>query len=309
MVTSKPTTDRVALSAVPGSNGAEGSGSAGAGDSATSTPSPEVVRSEGRETRQEVQLKPGESALVEAKPATRSEADIAKARRRALRADRLARQISAKRVVGAAIMGAVMTAIWLIIFTLGLSVPSEPFRQTLLQLGSTNALPALSEVVASAFVVLMVYTPTNLLMLCVASALIGCLGRTATSVDDISAALLKRFKMHGVETESSRGSKFTMADAPSAASVTSPGWLLAPAVSAVTWGFFIYLVVISGIVVVTGEPFQDTSPDQYLRLAGSTSILAFVVGWRPQILTALVTRIGDSRLGEPREGREKKDTE
>jgi hypothetical protein len=72
---------------------------------------------------------------------------------------------------------------------------------------------------------------------------------------------------------------------------------LRPTISAITWGFFIYLFLISGMMLAVENPFSATTPDQYLRLAGTASLFAFVVGWRPELLTRLVAQVGQARMG------------
>lgn len=183
-------------------------------------------------------------------------------------------------VLRSAICGTCVTGVWLLIFTLGLAVPSQPFRDRLLALGTTaGANLGLFGIVQDVVTVALVYTPTNLMLLCCVSSLVGCLARLATTRAQAEA-----------RRAPATAEKPRVAEEPIAAD-------LAPAISAVTWGFFIYLVVLSGTIVITGEPFKATSPESYLRVAGTTSLFAFAVGWRPEILTTLVRRIGDNHLG------------
>jgi S1-C subfamily serine protease len=46
-------------------------------------------------------------------------------------------------------------------------------------------------------------------------------------------------------------------------------------------GFLIYLGFVAGIYVATNSPFANVTADQYARLAGTVSFLAFVVGYDP----------------------------
>jgi hypothetical protein len=46
-------------------------------------------------------------------------------------------------------------------------------------------------------------------------------------------------------------------------------------------GFVIYLCVIAGLYVAMDDPFKDSSSGQYARLAGTLSLIAFVVGYDP----------------------------
>lgn len=199
--------------------------------------------------------------LVEDKPG---------ARRRSIA--RITAPVGGQRVASAAIGGMIATALWIALFTAGLAVPSQPFRDGLLGLaGGTPPAGAVEitsvwDALRALVVIAMCYTPTNLATLCCMAALIGCLASTATNPPSHT---------------------------PGADEAPIP---LRPAISAITWGFFIYLFMISGMLLAVESPFASTSPDQYLRLAGTASLLAFVVGWRPELISRLVAQVGDSRL-------------
>src|SRR5947207_9651446 len=45
--------------------------------------------------------------------------------------------------------------------------------------------------------------------------------------------------------------------------------------------FVVYLCVIAGLYFAIDDPFKHTTAAQYVRLAGTLSILAFVVGYDP----------------------------
>lgn len=46
-------------------------------------------------------------------------------------------------------------------------------------------------------------------------------------------------------------------------------------------GFLVYLAIISGILLAISDPFEKTSADQFIRLAGLFSVIAFVMGYDP----------------------------
>lgn len=189
------------------------------------------------------------------------------------------------RTVGAAICATLITGVWLSLFTMGIAIPSEPYRNRMLAMASPDGVSANAPgILESLTVIAFAYTPTNLALLCCAAALAGCLGRMAT--------------MRNGETtdEPSDQASTGQGSAGSVAEKKPDSSLLAPAMSAVTWGFFVYLVLISGTIVLTGDPFKNTSPEQYFRLAGSASLFAFAVGWQPQILNQLVSTVGKSGL-------------
>jgi hypothetical protein len=186
--------------------------------------------------------------------------------------ERLTAPVGGQRVASAALGGLIATAAWIALFTAGLAVPSQPFRDGLLSLAGGAAPPGAVEVAGlwgalrSLGVIAVCYTPTNLATLCCLASLVGCLASTATN-------------------------------APAAAPrADEPAIPLRPAICAITWGFFIYLLMISGMLLAVESPFASTSPDQYLRLAGTASLLAFVAGWRPELIARLVAHVGDSKL-------------
>jgi hypothetical protein len=187
--------------------------------------------------------------------------------------------LGGKRMIAAAITGAALTLVWLTLFTLGLCVNTEPFRTRLTNLAGTGEESTIS-ILEALVVVAFTYTPTNLVHLCCASSLIGCLGRLATTNGN-------------ARSSPQAGDNAKSADDSDPAGI-SP---LSPAISAVMWGFFVYLVLISGTIVLAGDSFTKTDPEQYFRLAGSASLLAFAVGWQPQIVTQLVSNIGNAKLG------------
>jgi hypothetical protein len=194
------------------------------------------------------------------------------------------------------------TLLWLSIFTIGLTVPSQVYRDRLLNLGTPKG-PGFAEAVWSFVMVGIAFTPTNLAFLCCVASLAGCLGRMATTkrharhersavtVSTISESATPATTDRPAESESTATSEHsvTIADGD----LISP---LAPGVAAITWGFFIYLVAISGTLVISGEPFKNTSPEQYLRMAGSASLAAFVVGWKPEILTQLLEKMRSASM-------------
>ncbi|HLL75218.1 MAG TPA: hypothetical protein VK421_08105 [Pyrinomonadaceae bacterium] len=61
-----------------------------------------------------------------------------------------------------------------------------------------------------------------------------------------------------------------------------------PLVSGLLRGMFVYLFVISGMLLFDDSPFSATSPDQYVRLAGFLSLFSFVVNYQPKIFSTLI---------------------
>ena len=80
-----------------------------------------------------------------------------------------------------------------------------------------------------------------------------------------------------------------------------------PPISAAIRGFVVYLFVIAGLYVVFDSPFKDPSSSQYIRLAGTISIMAFLVGYDASRIEDWLNAIPGPR--PPNEEEEKKPTE
>jgi hypothetical protein len=62
--------------------------------------------------------------------------------------------------------------------------------------------------------------------------------------------------------------------------------------------FVVYLGVIAGLYITTNGPFDQPTSEQYVRFAGTISLLSFLVGYDPtrfQDLINLVPRAGSGR--------------
>lgn len=56
-------------------------------------------------------------------------------------------------------------------------------------------------------------------------------------------------------------------------------------------GLFVYLILISGLLLLGASPFENLAQAQYTRLAGTSSLFAFLVGYNPKMLGKLVSRL------------------
>jgi hypothetical protein len=63
-----------------------------------------------------------------------------------------------------------------------------------------------------------------------------------------------------------------------------------PYLSGVLRGFFVYLAVISGLMVLLGNPFENITPFSYIRFAGLLSLFSFTVSYNPDLFSAVVDR-------------------
>jgi hypothetical protein len=105
-------------------------------------------------------------------------------------------------------------------------------------------------------VIVVCFAPLNLAWLCVAASTLGALGSVANLSDD---------------------------EAPSRTGDTSN-----PYTSALLRGFFVYLFMMSGLLLLDDAPFANAGPAQYIRLAGFLSLFSFVVSYQPKLFTTLM---------------------
>jgi hypothetical protein len=148
--------------------------------------------------------------------------------------------------------------LWLFLFTGGLIIGTEPYR---VALGDAKISLDFASLIRSWFIVVTCYTLTNVALLCCLSSLLGAFGRRAKLV---------------MQDEDDR-----------------PCGVGNPYVSAMIRGFFIYLVLLSGVLILLEQPFSNASAEQYLRLAGFISLLSFMVGYNPHLFSRLLARIGE----------------
>jgi hypothetical protein len=56
-------------------------------------------------------------------------------------------------------------------------------------------------------------------------------------------------------------------------------------------GFAVYLMLISGVFLVTNDPFANVTAAQYVRLAGLVSLASFTCGYKPDLFISLVDNV------------------
>lgn len=161
--------------------------------------------------------------------------------------------------------GGVALIVWLAIFSCGLLLETDQYRRYLspeyyqkLQATAPQspATERYSGSTVTAFLVTTIcYTPTNLVFLTLLAGLLGgCSSNVVAGVDG---------KTHPVN------------DSRSLMYLTESPW------SAMMRSFIVYLSVIAGLYFVIDDPFKSPTPAQYMRLVGTLSVLAFVVGYDP----------------------------
>jgi hypothetical protein len=61
-----------------------------------------------------------------------------------------------------------------------------------------------------------------------------------------------------------------------------------PYVSATLRGFFVYLFLLSGLLLLDDAPFTTPTQGQYVRLSGFLSLFSFVVSYQPRLFNVLI---------------------
>ena len=169
---------------------------------------------------------------------------------------------------------------WSSLFLLGILMDSAPYRKAISPTGFQQTVP--EEVFASVVaydgpvlvawsITFLCYTPINLGILCLLAGILGTLGQRAMLHDGVGEDL----------------------------DLTNPYF------SALLRSFLIFLVLISGILLISDDPFTSPTPAQYLRLGGLISLMSFIANYQPRVFGSLLRRVTEviesGRLGTNQE--------
>ncbi len=158
------------------------------------------------------------------------------------------------------LVGLIVLLMWILMFASGIVIPTATYREILGQkdIGFGAAMGAL-------FYVVTCYTVTNVALLACFSGFLG--------------GLARRAKIAGNE--------------PNEKSPESHDYL-----TAVMRGFFIYLVLLSGLILLTTQAITSPTQDQYIRLAGTISVMAFIAGYDPEVFSRILMKVSDVAQGQ-----------
>lgn len=149
--------------------------------------------------------------------------------------------------------------VWILVFTAGLLVNSEPYRNVVanhsyIKMDSNTINEPnnpKSNIIKAWVVVILCYTPTNIIFLCMTGGLLGSLSRIAI----LHASMEGEPELPSDKTN--------------------------PLISGLFRGIFVYLLVTSGVLIISEAPFTNPSQIQYTRLAGFMSLLSFLLSYNP----------------------------
>jgi hypothetical protein len=159
----------------------------------------------------------------------------------------------------------VMIVVWMLIFIGGIIVNSAPYREIVsshsyASINDAEPTQQQPDIIIAWLMVIFFYTPTNILILCMCAGLLGALSRIS--------------KLH-----------VRVGGEPDLASDKTN-----PLISGLLRGIFVYLILISGVLVINEEPFTNPSQIQYLRLAGLLSLLSFLLNYNPSRFRSFLAR-------------------
>ncbi len=154
--------------------------------------------------------------------------------------------------------------LWILIFLAGTIVNSFPYRSKIAS--KTPDTTFLNDFI-NWIIVLLVYTPTNVALLSILTGLLGALGRCAT--------------LH-VISKQEETDEF-------------PVDPINPYLSGIIRGFIVYLLIISGmIIVLQSPPISPQTPEQYARLASVVSVVSFIVSYNPKYFGKFLHRAAEA---------------
>lgn len=133
-------------------------------------------------------------------------------------------------------------ALWLLLLTAGISVSTQAYINAI----QNHTVSGVLALVSSLVVIATCHTVTNTALLCCVSAFWGALG----------------FRVTG----GTPGAVDGFTDRRDAY------------VAAATRGFFIFLIILSGSIILSDQAFTNLTLEKYIRLAGMSSLLSFTVG-------------------------------
>ena len=154
-------------------------------------------------------------------------------------------------------IGVLGLAGWIVLFTAGSLISSEPYRKLL---GGSQPLE-LSTMMQYGAIVFTSYTVTNVAMLCCLASLLGGIYRGATRVEPGTVS-------------------------PSVVGVRLLPYLIQ--------GFVIFLLIVSGLFLLGDDPFSNLTQSKYIRMAGSASLFSFIAGYKPRVFYKWLQRFDES---------------
>ncbi len=161
------------------------------------------------------------------------------------------------------VFGVVTIFLWLCFFLAGIVVETRSVRHAVSSSGKLTP----SEMLGIWFILLTSYTVTNIAILACLAGVIGKFSRRSLSYE---VASLSQLRAAPIATFREVSVLYSVA---------------------IARGFVIYLLMIGGLILLTTPVVTDSSPEEYIKVAGTVSILAFMAGYDAEIFKRALDRI------------------
>ncbi len=150
---------------------------------------------------------------------------------------------------------------WLTLLISGITVGTQPFIDGIRNLTAHG----FWEVFGSLVVILLCHTVSNVALLCCLAAFLGVIASRAVGRSNMN--------------------------------VQTPYERMGVYVAAVTRGFFVFLVIQSGSILLSDQAFTNLTLERYVRLAGLSSLFSFAIGYNPRLFGELLDRVNSTITG------------
>ena len=150
------------------------------------------------------------------------------------------------------ITGIIAVIAWLFIFLPGLIINSQEYRDNI-----SNGSMAFSDIGMT----FLTYTITNVAILCCLAGIIGACS---------NLFLIKR---------TTRENPDQNGESPNTSN---------PIFVGVLRGFLVYILFIAGVYAAASAPFSAPTAEQYTRMAGTVSLLSFVISFEPSFFKSII---------------------
>jgi|GEM_PF-1893895 len=172
------------------------------------------------------------------------------------------------------VFGMLAIVFWLCFFTAGAFVGTEPYRKALMTPGAATMAVHLK----AWFIVLTCYTFTNTAILSCAAGVIGKFCRRSLAYE---VATLHHYP---------RASEPTIREVLVMYSV------------AIARGWVIYLMLAAGLLILTSDKMANPEQGDYIRLAGTVSVIGFLAGYDADVFKRALDRVAMFSMDAPRKG-------
>jgi hypothetical protein len=150
---------------------------------------------------------------------------------------------------------------WLGLLMAGITVGTQPYIDGIRNLTTHG----FWEVSGSLLVILLCHTVSNVALLCCLAAFLGVIASRAVGRPNTN--------------------------------VQTPPERMGVYVAAVTRGFFVFLVIQSGSILLSDQAFTNLTLERYVRLAGLSSLFSFAIGYNPRLFGELLDRVNSTITG------------